>query len=107
MTLPYQDIIELCAKIAEESQFNFQTLKNNEKFIADVKELGSKFMEMVNFEHLFTQREAEAKENQFLETGEDQEEEKDPFEQIETNSDDDEDYSDQIPSKKKIRLTPK
>ena len=75
ISLPYEEIIEGCVKLVKEANFNFSILKKNEEFMNTVQELASKFIELINFDHLLTQQEAEKIENQLGTDDEEPEEE--------------------------------
>ena len=64
MTLPYEHLIENCAKLFEEAKFDLDVLKKNELFMDTIKDLAGKFIDLIGFEHLTSQREAENVENQ-------------------------------------------
>lgn len=61
ITLPYDHLFN---KLFEEGKFDLTKLKENQLFVNTITDLAGKFIDLIDFEHLKSQREAEKIENQ-------------------------------------------
>ena len=57
MSLPYEQIMEICSKGLQEESYNFRKLQSKQEFIENVKDLTTKFIDGTEFSGLSTHSE--------------------------------------------------
>jgi len=68
ISLPYEEILNACASLIKTGGYKLRETKKREEFVKDLQNLVSGFLELINFEHLMTQKEKEDEDNKFIST---------------------------------------
>lgn len=66
ISLPYEEILNACASLIKTGGYKLRETKKREEFVKDLQNLVSGFLELINFEHLMTQKEKEDEDNKFM-----------------------------------------
>ena len=52
MSLPFQELLDLCCKKIDEAGYNLRSLMKDEEFCLKTEELVNNFMNLIEFDHL-------------------------------------------------------
>ena len=52
MSLPFQELLDLCSKKIDEAGYNLRSLMKDEEFCLKTEELVNNFMDLIEFDHL-------------------------------------------------------
>jgi len=103
LTLPSQQIFDLCKQLAEEKKYNLRSLRETEGFFDTIQNLASKYIDTIQFNHLPRQRDAEKLEDQlFRDENEEEDESLKKQEDQERETDVEEDVEDPEEGEKNI-----